>query len=62
VEHKRGESLNTDQEKLNLSIVNEPVDQTWKKFLAFWASERGDQNPSVHFLQNIRYKEGIMKI
>ena len=36
--------------------------QTWKKFLAFWASELGDQNPSADFLRNIRYKEGIMKI
>jgi hypothetical protein len=37
-------------------------DQTWKKFLAFWASELGDQNPSADFLQNTRYKEGITKI
>jgi hypothetical protein len=36
--------------------------QTWKKFLAFWASELGSQNPSADFLWNIRYKEEIMKI
>ena len=34
---------------------------TWKKILAFWASELGNQNPSADFLRNIRYKEGIMK-
>jgi hypothetical protein len=36
--------------------------QSWKKFLAFWASELVNPNPSANFLRNISYKEGILKI
>jgi hypothetical protein len=35
--------------------------QTWKKFLAFWASELGNQNPSAGLLRNISHEVGIIK-
>jgi hypothetical protein len=43
-------------------IFGDPPTQTWKKFLAFWASEFGNQNPSADFLRIISYTEGILKI